>query len=117
MGLMKRAHFDNVVQLFPPRPLPGGTHGWWWMDWHAEWWGSARDTFAWQPIGSYEVLDPRMALATPYLLRDGERWAYGALVNGVWTRVAEGGSYPLDDFEPGEWADVALDEAIRLSQD
>jgi hypothetical protein len=117
MGMMKRVHFDNVVRLYPPRPAASGTRAWWWMDWHAEWWEVARGTLDWKPISTYEVLDPGMALATPYILRDGDRWAYGALVDGVWTRIAEGGSYPLDDFEPSEWADVDLDEAIGLGQD
>lgn len=58
MGMMKRVHFDNVVQLFPPRPAASGTPAWWWMDWHAERWEGARGRLDWKPISTYEVLAP-----------------------------------------------------------
>jgi hypothetical protein len=71
MGMMKRTYHDNIVQLFSPKAVREG--GWPWMSWHREWWDTKGGKLDWQPISTYQILDPSMALATPYLLRAGDR--------------------------------------------
>jgi hypothetical protein len=112
---------DNVVLLRPMRQAPRQNedtslklmpHH---LDW---WWVKNQDRFDWQPISLYRpYLDEGMSIASPVLLRDGERWIYGSWVKDGWRRVTEGESWPIADFAPTEWADVDLDAAILLGQE
>ena len=80
------------------------------------WWEDAKDRLEWRPIADYPINDD-LALAEPVILRAGDAWVYGAWSNDGCSKVTEGASWPLPGFEPTEWAEPALDEAIMLGQE
>lgn len=91
---------------------------WWWLRYHAEWWEETGSRLNWRPIDTYEPEeDEAMAIASPVLLRDGDRWIYGSLVTNEWFRFSEGASWPIEYFKPTHWAEPSLDDAIMLGQD
>jgi len=97
------------------------TMGWIDMFWHmralADWWDEARHRLDWQPIATYPKLGDDLALAEPVVLRSPAQWAYGAWYGGCWVKVTEGASYPLPAFQPTQWAEPTLDDAMLLGQE
>lgn len=110
--MMKRAFWDNIVPIRPElaapvEPSPPSK----------AWWERARNQLDWQPIASYERLDGDLGLATPVVLREGEIWHFGAWIGREWREVTEGASWPLDGFEPTEWAEPSMTDFIILHRE
>jgi hypothetical protein len=98
MGALKQENWDALIS----DPLGVAYFG--------DWWAENRDSLDWKPIATYEADDI-------VVLRAGDRWTYGWRRFGQWSRFTEGASYPLDDFEPTEWARPSLDDAIALGME
>jgi len=84
---------------------------------HADWWEEARGRLDWQQIASYNRDCGPMEMAEPVVLRSAYQWVFGCWYNGGWARFTEGGIYPLAHFEPTQWAEPTLDDAILLGQE
>jgi hypothetical protein len=87
------------------------------MRFHADWWAEARGRLEWQPIASYIRFNSDEALANPMILRTGDTWVFGCWHESRWVRVSEGASWPLDHFQPEEWAEPTLEDHVRLMQE
>lgn len=106
----------NVTYLTVPSTGQGDR--WWWMPRHAAWWRGAEPSLEWKAIDLYTPdADEGMAIASPVLLRSGDRWMYGSFVKGEWRRFSEGGSWLIEGFAPTHWTVPTLDDAIMLGQD
>jgi hypothetical protein len=68
--------------------------------WHAE----LEASLAWQPIATYVIPADPMGEGRHGMFRDGVDSMFGAWVAGAWTQITGGADYPVDDFEPTEWA-------------
>jgi hypothetical protein len=101
----------NAPKLFSPSAWP-------WIAWRATWWATKGEGLEWKPISLYRpYLDERMAIASPVLLRDATRWLYGSRVGNEWWRFSEGGSWPIDGFEPTLWCEPPLDDGTMLGRE
>jgi hypothetical protein len=114
--LAPRYSRGNVTYLKAPELISASA--WPWMAWHATWWATTSPMLGWRAISTYVPPEEEgMAITSPVLLKDDTRWLYGSRVGAEWFRFGEGGSYPIEGFEPTHWAVPCLDDSILLSQE
>lgn len=102
---------ENEVSALRRRPVKAVSDSFGHMHAHEAWWHEARRRLAWQPIATYDENDG------PVIMRSNHQWALASPHGDGWEKHMEGGGFPLDHFDPIEWAEPTLDDFILLAQE